>query len=233
MFSNTAGSGFTANIQNLAGGKIIAQSGAAVRTLNGVSTVTNAGLLESASGVAVQMGTGLNTLILQTGSQIIGSADGGGGSASTLILQGTGSVTNAFTRFQTLQAQGSDWSWSGSGAFNSAQIQGTFNLTGTVSGAGASSDTLTLNGATVTGVAGFTNWPTVNITNGSQVTMDGTLVVGNATTGTGTVTIDASSTLLAGNGANGGSDIHSGPATLIFYCGLRDARAASSNVWLA
>ncbi|MDG4885694.1 hypothetical protein, partial [Mesorhizobium sp. WSM4884] len=66
----------------------------------------------------------MNTLILQTGSQIIGSADGGGSKSATVILQGTGSVTNAFTRFQTLLAQGSDWSWSGSGAFNTAQIQG-------------------------------------------------------------------------------------------------------------
>ncbi|HUA79146.1 MAG TPA: hypothetical protein VL997_02150, partial [Dyella sp.] len=204
VFSNTAGSSFTATIQNLAGGKIIAQSGAAVRTLNGASTVINAGLLQSNSGVAVQMGLGTNTLILQTGSSIIGSADGGGGTnPSTVILQGTGSATNAFTRFKTLLAQGSDWSWSGSGAFNTAKIQGTFNLTGTVSGAGVSTDTLTFNGATVTGVAGFTSWPTVNVTNGSTLTMDGALIVGNATTGTGSVTIDASSTLLAGNGANG------------------------------
>ncbi|WP_217343173.1 autotransporter outer membrane beta-barrel domain-containing protein [Rhodanobacter sp. C01] len=204
VFSNTVGSSFTASIQNLAGGKIISQQGAAIRTLNGASTIINAGLLQS-TGVAVQMGNGVNTLILQTGSVIIGSADGGSGSApSTVILQGSGSATNAFTHFKTLLAQGTDWDWSGTGAFNTALVQGgTFNLSGTVSGAGSASDTLTFDDATVTGIAGFTNWESVAVTNGTRLTMDGTLVMGDATSGTGNVTIDADSMLLAGNGANG------------------------------
>ncbi|WP_267224116.1 autotransporter outer membrane beta-barrel domain-containing protein [Dyella silvae] len=205
VFSNTVSTSFTANIRNLPGGRIISQQGAAIRAVNGSTTVVNAGLLQGGGGTAVQMGMGSNVLILQTGSAIVGAADGGGGTnKNTLILQGSGSATNVFTRFNTLLAQGTDWSWSGSGAFDSALVQGgAFHLTGTVSGTGAAPGSLTFDHATATGVAGFTHWNTVNVTNGTQLAMDGTLMVGTPATGTGTVTIDASSTLLAGNGANG------------------------------
>jgi outer membrane autotransporter protein len=205
VFSNTVSTSFTANIQNLSGGKIISQQGAAIRAINGSTTVVNAGLLQGGSGTAVQMGIGSNVLILQTGSVIVGAADGGGGTnKNTLILQGSGSATNVFTRFNTLLAQGSDWSWSGTGAFDSALIQGgAFHLAGTVSGTGAAPGTLTFDHATANGVAGFTNWSSVNVTNSTQLAMDGALTVGTPATGTGTVTIDATSTLLAGNGAHG------------------------------
>lgn len=136
VFSNTASSGFTASIENQAGGQIISRQGFAVRTLNGASTLINAGLLQSDVGAAVDMGTGANTMILQTGSVIRGSASGGGNPATRLILQGTGTADNAFLNFPTLQMQGSDWSWSGSGNFSTVSIQsGRFNLTGTLGGA--------------------------------------------------------------------------------------------------
>ena len=77
VFSNTAGSSFVATIQNLAGGSIISQNGSGIRTLNGSSTITNAGLVQSGIGTAITMGNGNNTLILQTGSVINGAADGG------------------------------------------------------------------------------------------------------------------------------------------------------------
>ena len=55
VFSNTVGSSFTATIQNLAGGQIISQSGIAIRTLNGNTTVVNAGLVQSNVGTAISM----------------------------------------------------------------------------------------------------------------------------------------------------------------------------------
>ncbi|WP_456671756.1 hypothetical protein [Bradyrhizobium sp. USDA 3256] len=79
VFSNTAGSSFTARIENLAGGKIISQAGPAIRTLNGTTTIVNAGLIAGNSGTALAGGGGAVTMILQTGSQIVGLADGGGG----------------------------------------------------------------------------------------------------------------------------------------------------------
>ena len=132
VFSNTAGSSFTTTIENRAGGQIFSQSAAAIRTLNGASTIINAGLLQSGGTTAVSMGNGVNTLILQTGSQIIGAADGGGGpGASTLILRGSGTASNPFTRFQTLRMAGDAWTFSGTGDFNLAEVQtGTLNLTG-------------------------------------------------------------------------------------------------------
>ncbi len=71
VFSNTAGSSFTATIQNLAGGQIISQAGPAIRTLNGATTIVNAGLIAGNSGTALAGGTGNVTFILQTGSQIV------------------------------------------------------------------------------------------------------------------------------------------------------------------
>jgi outer membrane autotransporter protein len=154
VFSNTVGSSFVASIENQAGGQIISQQGAAVRTLNGSSTVINAGLLQSGSGTAVSMGTGRNTLILQTGSVINGAANGGGNAGSGVVLQGSGTASNAFTNFATLQAEGDDWTWSGNGVFTTAQIQsGLFNLTGSLGGATtvAAGATLAGNGGTIAG----------------------------------------------------------------------------------
>jgi hypothetical protein len=93
VFSNTVGSSFTATIKNLAGGQIISQNGSAIRTLNGNTTIINAGLVQSNAGTAITMGNGNNALVLQTGSNIIGTANGGAGN-NTVTLQGTGTASN-------------------------------------------------------------------------------------------------------------------------------------------
>uniref|UniRef100_UPI0014838FD1 autotransporter family protein n=1 Tax=Pandoraea sp. PE-S2R-1 TaxID=1986994 RepID=UPI0014838FD1 len=109
---------------------------------------------------------------------------------STLILQGTGTASNAFVNFGTLLAQGDNWTWSGSGNFNSAQLQtGTFNLTGTLGGA----TTTVASGATLTGTGtltgNVTNQGTVHPGDGSG---NGTLtIVGNYTGQNGTLKIDS------------------------------------------
>ena len=132
VFSNTVGSSFTAQIENRAGGSIISQNGSGIRTLNGNTTIINAGLVQSGIGTAITMGNGSNSLILQTGSVINGTADGGAGS-NTVTLQGTGTATNAFINFQTLLMQGTQWNWTGTGTFTTAHVQsGTLNLTGTL-----------------------------------------------------------------------------------------------------
>ncbi|WP_371328826.1 hypothetical protein, partial [Pandoraea sp. PE-S2R-1] len=78
VVSNTGG-GFTGTIVNQAGGQIISQQGFGVRTVNGTISITNAGLIQSNAGTAIAMNPAArsNTLTLQTGSQIIGTADGG------------------------------------------------------------------------------------------------------------------------------------------------------------
>ena len=122
VFSNTVGSTFTATIHNLAGGEIISDQGSAVRTLNGATTITNAGLLQGGGSTTINGGNGNLTLILQTGSSIVGLADGGSGN-NQVILQGTGQLTNPFTDFQTLILQGEHWVWQGSGNFSHSYLQ--------------------------------------------------------------------------------------------------------------
>ena len=146
VFSNTAGSSFTALIENRAGGKIISQNGSGIRTLNGNTTIINAGLVQSGVGTAITMGNGNDSLILQTGSVINGTADGGAGS-NTVTLQGSGTASNAFTNFQTLLMQGDLWNWTGSGTFTLAHVQtGTLNLSGTL---GVSASAIVDSGATL------------------------------------------------------------------------------------
>jgi autotransporter-associated beta strand protein len=48
-----------------------------------------------------------------------------------VILEGTGTASNPFTRFQTLRMSGDAWTFSGTGDFNLVEVQtGTLNLTG-------------------------------------------------------------------------------------------------------
>ncbi|CAN7668347.1 autotransporter outer membrane beta-barrel domain-containing protein [Caballeronia sp. LjRoot29] len=229
VFSNTAGSSFTATIENRAGGQIFSQSGAAVRTLNGASTVVNAGLLQTGGTTAISMGNGANTLILQTGSQIIGAADGGGGpGASTVILQGTGTASNAFTRFQTLRMSGDAWTFSGTGDFNLAEVQtGTLNLTGLFA-----PTTVALVDAPGTLRATAQNMP-------SSVTDNGLVQFAQATdggytgtlSGTGAVEKDGAGTLTlapaaaGGNSYSGGTTVNAGTLAI----GADNALGASTG----
>lgn len=189
VFSNTAGSGFTATIQNLSGGQIISDQGPALRTLNGATAITNAGLLSSGTGVALNGGNGNISLTLQTGSQIIGAMNGGAGN-NQVILEGTGLVDNAFTNFQTLTMTGTDWTWAGTGDFadtflNSGSFRLGADLTGNVSVA-AGARLLAGNGVNPTispNSSGtpitVTNAGTIDLTNGGSVAMNTLTVAGN------------------------------------------------------
>ena len=177
VFSNTVGSSFTATITNLAGGQITSQTGSAIVTLNGSTTIVNAGLVQSGAGTAITMGNGNDSLVLQTGSNIIGTANGGGGN-NTLTLQGTGTASNQFVNFQTLLMQGAAWTWTGNGTFTSAQVQsGTLEVDGSI---GASSG-LTVNaGATLTGTGAVGS---------TTISSGGTLAPGNASNPTGALSV--------------------------------------------
>ncbi|MCX4173010.1 MULTISPECIES: autotransporter outer membrane beta-barrel domain-containing protein [Paraburkholderia] len=209
VFSNTAGSSFVATIQNLAGGSIISQNGSGIRTLNGNSTIINAGLVQSGIGTAITMGNGNDSLILQTGSVINGAADGGAGS-NTVTLQGTGTASNAFTNFQTLLMQGTQWNWTGSGTFTLAHVQtGTLNLTGTL---GASAAALVDSGATLQ--ANAVNLPT-NVTDNGLVrfAQDNAGTYTGSISGTGAVDKTGAGVLtLAPAAANGNT--YSGGTTI-------------------
>ncbi|VXB11613.1 exported hypothetical protein [Brevundimonas sp. G8] len=67
---------------------------------------------------------------------------------------------------------------------------------------GEGDDGLTLDNVTSAGVARFQGWESVYLTNDTELTMDGALVLGDAGSGTGVLSIDATSTLFGG-GLNG------------------------------
>lgn len=212
VFSNTVASSFTATIENRAGGQIISQSAAGIRTLNGNSTVINAGLVQGGGGTAISMGNGNNSLILQTGSVINGAANGGSGT-NTVTLQGTGTASNAFTNFQTLLMQGTLWNWTGSGTFTLAHVQtGTLNLTGTL---GVSAAALVDGGATLQ--ANAQNLPQ-NVTDNGLVrfaqdtagTYAGTISGSGAVEKAGAGTLTLAPSAAGGNTYAGGTTISAG-----------------------
>jgi uncharacterized protein with beta-barrel porin domain len=209
VFSNTVSSSFTATIENLAGGQIISQSGSAIVTLNGNTTIINAGLVQSNAGTAITMGNGNDSLVLQTGSNIIGTVNGGAGS-NTVTLQGTGAASNQFFNFQTLIMQGTAWTWTGSGTFTTAAVQsGTLEVDGSIS---ASSGVTVDSGGTLSGT-GTVDSTTIN--NG------GTLSPGNVANPAATLTItgnlafaSAALYMITVSGANAGSASITGTAAL-------------------
>jgi len=213
VVSNTLGSSFNATITNQAGGRIISNNGIGVRSTNGATTITNAGLIQGGGGTAIQGGNGNVTLILQTGSQIIGTANGGAGT-NTVTLQGTGTAANAFTNFQSLTMAGTDWTWAGTGTFSTALVQsGTLNLTGTLGTTTASVVATVNNGATLQ--ANASNLPLSVTDNGlvrfqqdSTGTYTGTISGSGAVekTGAGVLTLTPS----AGNTYSGGTTITQG-----------------------
>ncbi|MDM0024634.1 beta strand repeat-containing protein, partial [Variovorax saccharolyticus] len=212
VFSNTASSGFVATIQNLAGGRIVSQSAAGVRTLNGSSTVINAGLIQGNSGSAISMGGGNDALVLQTGSVIVGGADGGGGT-NTVTLQGSGTASNKFTNFQSLLMQGTLWNWTGSGSFTQARVQtGTLDLTGTL---GPAASALVDAGATLQ--ANAQNLPLNVIDNGlvrfaqdSDGSYAGLISGSGAVTKLGAGRLSLAPTVGGGNSYAGGTNINQG-----------------------
>lgn len=120
VVSNTVAGNFTVIIENT--GSIVSDRRFAIRGVNGQETVINSGLI-SGAGTAIDLRGGNDLVILRTGSQISGLADGGAGSSDRVILEGTGTATNEFRNFETLRMTGVDWTWLGTGSFLDSQIE--------------------------------------------------------------------------------------------------------------
>lgn len=65
---------------------------------------------------------------------------------------------------------------------------------------GVGTDTLTFDSSTTALPARYANWETVSLTNGSRMDLAGEMVLGDSTSGTGTLNLDASSTLTSTSG---------------------------------
>lgn len=151
-------------------------------------------------------GLGNDTIILSNGTI--------GGNIS--ISSGTDSITitGGEVRGELRLGQDEDvLSWSGGGIVRGAidmnddnDIATLRNLTAAnlatplVDG-GSGNDALTFDRVVTGGIARFKNWESVDVRNGSSLTFDGNMTLGDAGTGTGQMTIDSASRLLAGGGS--------------------------------
>jgi autotransporter family porin len=152
-------------------------------------------------------GFGNDTIVL-SGGTIGGNISVSGGTDSVTVTGGTvgGNVTLSF---------GTDtFTWDGGGVIKGAvdlgadndtaalsnltrdNLAGTDNITG-----GLGTDGLTLSNVVTAGVARLQGWETINAKNGTALTFDGDLTLGDSGSGTGTLDVDATS-LLYGGGTN-------------------------------
>ncbi|HEY6258995.1 MAG TPA: hypothetical protein VIY51_24725 [Xanthobacteraceae bacterium] len=131
---------------------------------SGAGTITNTGTIASLDGGRAILfnGGAAHTLVLGTGSVLVGNVQGGSGT-NALVLQGAGiEDISKFLSFQTLSMQGADWNLTGTGAFaTSTQVQ---------------SGTLRINGQLTS--------PTVAVLSGGTLGGNG-IVIGPVTVGSG------------------------------------------------
>lgn len=178
VFFNKGGS-----VTNQSGGVISGRYGVLIRGFGG--TVENAGTIIGTNGIAVSFYFGSeNRLVLAPGAVFSGIVDGGVGGDSTMELgsaAGGGTVTGIGTDFvnfgSVLIDTGANWVLTGA---NTLAAPGMITNLGT----------LTLDNASLTGGASLLN-------NGLVVLDPSVLGIGDLT-GTGTVAIDAGSTLAVG-----------------------------------
>lgn len=149
-------------------------------------------------------GFGNDTIILSNG-YIGGNVSVSGGQDSVTVTGGTigGEVR--------VSAGNDSFNWNGGGIIYGAIDLGDGDDTATLSdltaanlgatpslSGGLGADSLTFNNATSAGIARFQNWETVDATNDTELTFDGNLILGDSGSGTGTLSVDATSTLFAG-----------------------------------
>ncbi|MXO67984.1 autotransporter outer membrane beta-barrel domain-containing protein [Altererythrobacter marinus] len=90
-------------------------------------------------------------------------------------------------------------------------------------------DALTLANVTTGEVARFTGWETIALTDDTEIAFAGTLVLGDVGTGTGTLTIDASSTLFGGGGHAGVAGFAAGATAMLVNAGRIDLTGGGSG----
>ncbi|MFC3327067.1 autotransporter family protein [Mesorhizobium cantuariense] len=149
-----------------------------------------------------------DTIIL-SGGTIGGNISVSGGNDSVTVTGGT-------VGGDILMSVGADnFVWNGGGIIygavdlggdnDTAELSSLTNAnlgaTNAISG-GLGTDALTLDNVKLDGISRLQNWESIGATNDTELTLDGNLVLGDSGTGTGSLSVDASSTLYGGGGFN-------------------------------
>ncbi|SFU07548.1 outer membrane autotransporter barrel domain-containing protein [Mesorhizobium sp. YR577] len=167
--------------------------------------------------------------VIISGGTIGGNISVSGGNDSVTVTGGSigGDVLMSF---------GNDtFTWDGGGIIYGTVDMGADNDTATLKdltnanlGAttaitgGLGTDSLTLNHVLTPGVARFQNWESIAATNDTQLTFDGQLKLGDSGTGTGTLSVDATSTLYGGGFDSGVSAFTAGQLASVVNAGRID-----------
>jgi len=166
-----------------------------VRITGDGNSVVNGGRIDASgagsAGIAVLSTTGQNTSIVNQVGGIISAASGfaivGGDGNETVdnagTLNGLGTGTPAMTVFL-------------GGGTDALTLRSTAVVQAGMDG-GTGTDTLTFDRLTYTGASGLLNWEAFALSNGSSLTLDSDLVMGDSGTLTGAVTIDSTSSVNA------------------------------------
>ena len=155
----------------------------------------------------VVTGFDTDTIIISGIAYIGGNISVSGGNDSVTITDGT-------VRGQVLLSTGNDtFNWKGSGIVYGAIDMGPDNDVANLSNlnqgnlgavplfdGGGGIDQLNLSNVKTTGVGRFQNWEAISLANSTELTFDGDLVLGDSGSGTGTLTVDDTSTVYAGSG---------------------------------
>lgn len=174
--------------------------------------------------------TGFDTdTIIISGGNIGGNISVSGGNDSITVTGGTigGNI---------LASVGEDtFTWDGGGIIYGAVDMGGDNDTATLKdltnanmGAttaitgGLGTDSLTLDHVETPGVARFQNWESIAATNDTQLIFDGELKLGDTGTGTGTLSVDSTSTLYGGGFNSGVSAFTAGQLASVVNAGRID-----------
>lgn len=173
-------------LTNQAGGSISGQV-AGVNVTSGAANVINSGTITGVSGLGLTFAGTFANMVTNSGI-INGNVDLGAGD-DTFTWQNAGTITGTISL-----GTGTDTATLRN--LTNANLAGT-----TLADGGPGVDRLVLDNASLSSTL-FTNWETVELTNGSQFTLTGPLVLGDSGTLTGTLSIDQTSTLFAGAGVN-------------------------------
>ncbi|MDH1131401.1 autotransporter adhesin family protein, partial [Stenotrophomonas maltophilia] len=177
----------------------------------------------------VVTGFDTDTIIISGTAYIGGNISVSGGNDSVTITDGT-------VRGQVLLSTGSDtFNWSGGGIVYGAIDMGPDNDVANLSSlnqgnlgavplfdGGSGIDQLNFNNVKTTGVGRFQNWEAISLANSTELTFDGDLVLGDSGTGTGTLTVDDTSTVYAGSGSHSVRPFNSGALVEMVNAGRID-----------